>query len=241
MRIIAVVMFGWGLLASFLAWGDSPGMDKKPGGGPGLEPLAQELLGENWEQRDVHELVELVMMVRLSQELDLSEERTVAMVRRFQELKGRQKELGERRQKAAKELKEAVKIQESDEVVQGKLDALMALDSELVTMRQKAFEEVSAELTTMQRAKLYVFLQEFEGQMRRLIEKARQRRGMDREARPGASEGAPGRQGRDEGQRSVDKVQKREESGKDEAASGMAPPEAPQEEQKEDNPSEPAR
>lgn len=237
MRLIAVVALGLGLLASPVVWGEDHEPGKKQGGRPGLEPLAQELLGENWEQCDIQQLVELVMMVRLSQELDLSEERTVVMVRRFQDFKERQKEVSVKRQQAAKDLKEAIKTQASDDVIKGKLDALMAMDNELVAMRKKAFEEVSSDLTTVQRAKLYVFLQEFEGQMRRLIEKARQRR--EHEVRQGAheraedgseKEGVPGKPGKDEEQVNAEKLRKKDELKKDESTLGETPPEQPKQE-----------
>jgi len=136
-------------------------------------------LFENWQERDVRELVETVMLVRLSKELELDDEKTVLLVRRFGEAKEQAESLAKERAQALDELKAGIRAGDADEVIQGKLTKLRDLDKQLATIKEDAFQKAAPELTVTQQAKLYVFIQDFEDQMRRIIMKARERyRGM---------------------------------------------------------------
>jgi hypothetical protein len=165
---------------------------------------------KNWRERDVRELIETVMLVRLSKELELDDEKTVLLVRRFGEVKEQAESLAKQRGQALAELKASVRAGDTDEVIQEKLTKLRDLDTQLATIKEDAFQQAASELTVTQQAKLYVFIQEFEDEMRHMIMKAREHyrrimggppfmsggqppRGPGGEFGPGRRDFAPGR------------------------------------------------
>lgn len=169
-------------------------------------PLMDELkrMGED----DVRALIETVRMVRLSQELGLNDEQTVLLVRQYNETKEETSKIQMERQEIAKELRELVTAGAPDNEVEKTLDHLIAKDKEAVMMRFDAFERAAAGLTPTQKAKLYVFMGDFEKRMRNLIEKAKAQfreqrsddmREMMREGGPRRGGGYGGGYGRGEG------------------------------------------
>ena len=173
-------------------------------------PLLDELnrMGED----DIRALVETVRMVRLSQELGLTDEQTVVLVRQYNETKELAGKLQKERQELARELRELVNTSAPEDALEKKLEQLVAKDKESLAMRFEAYERVSGELAPKQQAKLYLFMGDFEKRMRNLIETARQqfregrgegtremrlREGGPRRGGVGAREGFGGRGGRE--------------------------------------------
>jgi hypothetical protein len=159
---------------------------------PGMPPMDGPLPQE-WMGKDVRELVETIMMARLSRELGLNDEQTVLTMRRFSEFR-EQSEIAKReRGDMMKALKEAIDAGQPDGDIEAKLVALVDQDRRIAASRQEIFEQVSEGLTMSQRARLYVIMGEFENDMRKLIQKARQRAGGQRGRFPGGPppEGGP--------------------------------------------------
>ncbi len=127
-----------------------------------------------WKDKEIREMVTTVMMVRMSRELDLSDEQTVLMVRNFSELRDKLTDLGEKRGELIDTLRDKVDNHASDSEIEPLLDQLMSIDDRREAARREAFEKAGADLTVSQRAKLYIFTQDFEWHMRRLIMKARE-------------------------------------------------------------------
>lgn len=148
-------------------------------------------MGKDWKQAEVPELVRMVMMARLAKRLELNDEDTVLMMRQFDTEQQKQKELDKARQEAFKELRKNVKEDASDEVVRASLDKVIEADKQLLAAKFEGFENAGKSLTPTQQAKLYVFKQEFQDQMRDMVREARCRR-MEDCAAPGAGQ----RQGR---------------------------------------------
>ena len=126
----------------------------------------------DWQDLDVYELVETVRIVRLSRELGLNDEQTVLLMRKYQDAKSEFKALNQKQNKVREQLKELVKAEKSDEEISAKLNELIAVDQEIVEKKSSTYEDVAADLSVTQKAKLYVFMQEFEDNMRRLVERA---------------------------------------------------------------------
>lgn len=129
---------------------------------------------DQMDNQDVRELIETVKMVRLTKELGLTQEQTVVLVKQYNEYKERLERLSQRRQERLRDLKDAVHSDNNDRI-EAALKALITQDAEIAEMRRTAFNEVGKELTIKQKARLYVFLQEFDQDMRRLIQRARER------------------------------------------------------------------
>jgi hypothetical protein len=130
---------------------------------------------EHWDGRDPRQTVETVMMVRLTEELQLNDEQTVVMVRRLRELREDLVALKRERGVHVRALKQALEEQAPDAAISASLDTLLAHDRRLETFKQDKLAMLSEGLTASQRARLYVFLNEFEDDMRQLVNRAQER------------------------------------------------------------------
>jgi hypothetical protein len=130
------------------------------GGGPDARPFLD---------NEARELLEQVMLARLSRELDLDSEQTVLMVRKYAAFREQVAALREKRTALAGDLREAVKAEAGDARVARLLDNLRAADEEIARARLTIYDEISADLTTQHKAKLYLFIAEFENQLRKWV------------------------------------------------------------------------
>lgn len=124
---------------------------------------------------ELNSLLETVMAARLAKELKLNDEQSVLMVRRLGEYRDQLADLRKQRSELTKELRGLVKAGAPDADIEPKLDNLMKLDRETVEIRQHAYEKAAQGLSTSQRAKLYLFVSEFQTEMKRLAQMARER------------------------------------------------------------------
>lgn len=149
--------------------------------GPPPPPPAPEKMPDP----EISELIQSVMAAKLSRELGLNEEQTVLMVRRFSEFRDQLNDMKRQRQEKMKTLRTALRERQPDETVEAALQDLIAHDLKTLEFRKDAYQKAAGNLSVSQRAKLYVFVSDFEGDMRRLIQKAReQKQGMNRPPRP---------------------------------------------------------
>ena len=191
LTIAAVILTATGAVAQPPPPGPPPGpLEAYP-----LDP------GASLEEKDTRELVETLLMVRLSRELALEKEQTVVMVQRVSETRDALQALRQERQALLSALRDSVQAGEDAAVIQENLQKMRQHDREMVETRQRSFDELAQGLTATQQARLYVFLEDFEGQMRQMAQQAR-RRGMQggpdqqqMDQRPG------GRQGMQDGSR----------------------------------------
>lgn len=137
-------------------------------------PNEIDVLGDN----DGKELLETLRIARISQQLNLNDEETVLMLRRFKEFREKGMTLHRERQAIARDLKNLVKGDGKEDDVSQKLNALIAKDDELSSLKKQAYEKIAEGLSSAQRAKLYVAMTEFEGEIKRMIQQVRQRRGF---------------------------------------------------------------
>ena len=158
---------------------------------PGPAPHPHGLAGDP----EIQELIQTVMAARLAKALELDDEQTVLVVRRFSEFREKMSALKRERQELVKQLRMGLREGAPEDELEAKLDELMAHDAEVAEFKRTAYDKASAGLTISQRAKLYVFLSDFESDMRRLIQKARERRAE----RFGRFPGMQGRRGFQEG------------------------------------------
>ncbi len=169
-----------------------PGFDKVLPGDTGPEdaiaPTFEEIPAElksaegkrtadSSEEEDTRNLVETVMMVRLTEELQLDDEQTVVMVRRLRNLKAELGALRKSRGDLYRQLKDSVREKAADADILTQLNALIEHDRKLETFKQDRANELGEGLTTRQQAQLYIFLSEFEGDMRHLVHRAQERSG----------------------------------------------------------------
>ena len=165
MRIVAVVLCcSFGLVSTAWAQEQAP----KPAG-------ADLSANRGGDDRDTREMVEMILAAKLAKELELNDEQTVLMLRRLSEFREQVSASRKQRQEILKALKAGVKAGEPDAQIEAKLNELVVQDVKMAEFRKTAYEKACEGLSIAQRAKLYVFLNEFENDMRKLVQQARER------------------------------------------------------------------
>jgi hypothetical protein len=129
--------------------------------------------------QETRKLLEQVMIARLSKELSLDDEQTVLLVRRFAEQKQEVVSLNRERQVRMRELSASVQDGKDEGLIEERLAAVRDIDTKLHIAKTATLESLGEGLTPWQRARLYLFLVEFESDMKRLLQKARERNAPD--------------------------------------------------------------
>lgn len=158
--------------------GMGPGMGPGMGGPEGFKGL----MGPDWGDKDLKELIDTVRIFRLSRTLELSDEQTVMLMRRYDDLKKQISELWDKRNQMMEQLREKVNKNAPEAEIEQVLNDLSKLEEENFYARRDLLKKAGQDLTITQRAKLLLFMQDFERDMRKLLERAREFRGGDKEA-----------------------------------------------------------
>ncbi len=146
---------------------------KPSGAAPGQAP-------KKGERENMQQLVHDIMAARLARELELDDKETVTLIRRLEEFRSQQGMLQRKRQEMLKSLKAILKTHAPEADIEKTLREIQSLDAKLQELKRTAFEKVGEGMTTTRRAKLYVFYNEFDSEMRRLIQKAREKSAQGR-------------------------------------------------------------
>jgi hypothetical protein len=153
------------------AYGQNESPAPPPVGAPAAAPQPPGDVGNP----NIRELIEEVMAARLAKELALNDEQTVLLIRRVSEFRDEINTVRKQRQDLFKALKTGLRSGEPDTQIEGRLKELIAQDEKLAALKKAMYERASAGLPVAQRAKLYVFVNEFESDMRKLVQRARER------------------------------------------------------------------
>ncbi|NLV40270.1 MAG: hypothetical protein GXY15_03450 [Candidatus Hydrogenedentes bacterium] len=146
---------------------------------PGIAPpgpAPQKRPGAAREARG-REMLEQVMVARLSEDLGLSDEQSVLMVRRFSQFRKETQQLQKERAETVRELRQtALKGDADPGAVAPLLERALQLNEKIALQRQRLFHAMAEGMDPVQQAKLLLFLDEFEGQMRQVVKTAQERR-----------------------------------------------------------------
>jgi hypothetical protein len=134
---------------------------------------------EDMSDKDAREMVEMYRLTKLAEILKLNDEQTVVMVKNFREMREKRENVFKERMALMQQLKDAVQNKQGDAVIEEKLTSLMETEAAYGEVRRETFKKAGEGLTAEQRAKLYVFLNEFDGDVRRMIQQVRHRRDGD--------------------------------------------------------------
>ncbi len=137
---------------------------------PGDGPRAGEGVAES------RKLLEEVLMARLTRELSLEDGQTVLLVQHMTEFRDRMIALRRERAQRLNALRKAVRESKDEERIGDLMEKVRALNKKTALARDDVFDFEGFELTVWQRARLLIFLSDFEGDMRRLLHRARERR-----------------------------------------------------------------
>lgn len=121
-------------------------------------------------------MLEQVMLARLSEELNLSDEQTVIMVRRFMDFRNKRNDLRRERENLMKSLRDAIDQNAPDPQLEELLNKIRGLHEALVNQQRALYEELSRDLAPRQRAKLFLFLERFEAEVQQMLRGAAEQR-----------------------------------------------------------------
>ena len=127
---------------------------------------------------EAEELMEAVMTARLAKTLGLNDEQTVLMVRKFSEYKESLGRMRKERTQLLRDVRAALRDGSDEASIEPLVEELVEKDIEIAKHRLGAFQVARKGLTPKQQARLYVFLTEFDADMRHLIQRVRSKRGQ---------------------------------------------------------------
>lgn len=139
---------------------------------------------------DSRKLLEEVLMARLTRELSLNEEQSVLMVRHLAEFREKMADIRRERMVLARNLRQALRDNKDDDTIGKLLEEIVAYEDKASAERRKFVDFEDFKLSTSQKARLYLFIVDFEGDMRRLLKQAQERR-LGRGTKPGVGREIP--------------------------------------------------
>lgn len=165
------------------------------GGAWGAPPLSSSGEGPHGKgNADSRELLEEILMARLTRELALEDEQAVLLVRHMTEFRDQMMALRRERGEKMRALRQAVRESKDESRIQHLMEEVRAVNEKSMVARNDVLDFDGFELTTWQQARLLVFLNDFEADMRRLLRRVQEHRAKDA-GRPGRGDGdgrAPG-------------------------------------------------
>lgn len=181
-----------GLLAGIAvsAWAQGPERDMAEAERVFRKLLAIESPGVSLDEidtskLDLRQLVDYVLVVRLSKELGLTEDEAARVMKRIGVYKDEIQKLKWQRGATLHYMNEDIKNGAPEETIRAKLNAVLEQDKQIRQLMEKIIEEAGKELSVAQTAKLYLFLGSFESEILALLRKAEQIASSKREsARP---------------------------------------------------------
>lgn len=135
-------------------------------GGPPAPP--QEITEEN------RKMLQQVMVSRLSMDLGLTDEQSIIFMRRFAELEEQQRALRRERAEIMRKLRPILKDQRDEDALHrlmGRLEEVNRKSAASEETIRRSFDEMN--LNVWQKAKVELFLSDFENQVRRIVQQAR--------------------------------------------------------------------
>ena len=131
------------------------------------------------QEQDVRELVEALRIVRLSQALGLTDEEAATVVRSLGKWK---KDLQRLKYERVRLERADLESKAGQEMVAKKFEALMELDLSIAQSTRRLVEAAGKDLSPGQTAKFYLFLGDFDQELRRMINRAKRHAERDEKA-----------------------------------------------------------
>lgn len=137
-----------------------------------LEEENQNLPLREMRDRDLHELLQTILMVRLAQSVELTDEQILEFSKRVGTFKDQLHEMKWQIAASRESLRNSVEIKDPDAIVSRKLEDCLLQELAITDLLRKLVHESRKDLTEVQAAKFYLFLGDFEQEMRLLVDRA---------------------------------------------------------------------
>ncbi len=137
-----------------------------------LEDEAHELSLNDLENRNIFELVDMIMMVRISKELNLDDAGCIEFYRKIGNLLDKVHRLKWERGSTQFYIRNAIEKGEPSKVIAEKLERALDIDREIDAGVREMIHAASSYLSSEQAAKLFLFSGDFESEIKDLIGRA---------------------------------------------------------------------
>lgn len=124
------------------------------------------------EELDIFALVDRYMLLKLRDTLDLTDQQALDLVDRIDVYKDRLSEQKWYKGYAREQLRKAIESGEPDTYIREKLESLLQQEQDIVKSVRNLITAAREDITVSQAARLYLFLDEFEAEIKRLIHRA---------------------------------------------------------------------
>lgn len=147
-----------------------------------MEELKRKEMGEQevLRREDIKEILDALRMWKMTKFLELTEEQSLRIFPKLRESEKTKEEFGKKRTETLNELEKLLKEEKPDQAkVLELLNDMDKIESEVRAREDKFKEELKAILSPVQQAKFYIFMKDFEEDVKRMVAEVR---GLKREA-----------------------------------------------------------
>ncbi|HOV34263.1 MAG TPA: hypothetical protein PLX23_12970 [Candidatus Hydrogenedens sp.] len=120
-----------------------------------------------------HEVLEQIMLARIAEQLNLNDEQTILLIRKFNEQKKLFNEKNKQRNEIINDIKKLLqgKADENAQVLEEKFNLLIKTDTEITELKYKWVDNLAMDLPLNSKIQLYLFFSDFENEIRKFLRK----------------------------------------------------------------------
>jgi Spy/CpxP family protein refolding chaperone len=131
---------------------------------------------QEMKEEDPHKLIEAIKIWKISEFLDLDDEQMATFFPKLKKIEKHRRESFKERHDILEKLHKQLDKKESDETIRKTIDELLSFERQSREREEELREEVMSVLTVTQQAKLLIFEERFEREIRNIIKEMRKER-----------------------------------------------------------------
>ncbi len=120
-----------------------------------------------------HKMLEVIKILKIVEFLDLDEEQTIAFFPKLKKIEKHKRESFRERRKLLGKLHKQLEQEKSDKSIKQTIDKVLKFDKDAKEKEEQLQEEMLSVLTIKQQAKLLIFQERFEEEIRKIIKELR--------------------------------------------------------------------
>jgi hypothetical protein len=128
------------------------------------------------KEEDPHKLIEAIKIWKISEFLELDEDQMIAFFPKLKKIEKHRRESYKQRREMLEKMKKQLDKRQSDEAIKKTIDEVMTFDKQTKEREQELREEIMSVLTVTQQAKLLIFEERFEREIRNIIKEMKKER-----------------------------------------------------------------
>jgi len=158
-RTVLFIMVAAGLILPTLVWA-------QPQRGMKREAMRQQRMDK---LRDTRDMIEDLRIVRLTKELNLTDQQLAKLLPRMREMQAARQEFQQKRVGLIKDMDDQLNGMASEKDLQAKLSEMDKLENDFQSKERESRKVMLGQLSVEQQARFFVFQEKFEREIRELI------------------------------------------------------------------------